>query len=225
MAERGVFVTGTDTEIGKTFVAAGLAGALAEAGVDVGVMKPVASGSELVCADAVELARAAGVSDEMDLICPVRFRHPVAPTAAVSLGEAAADIQAVFEAFRELAGRHDAMIVEGIGGLLVPLTDEMSVADLAARLGLWLLIVAHAGLGTLNHCFLTVEAAQRRGIGIAGIVLNRANPREPSWAERTNREQLERHAGVPVLAVLPEAEGRAELAAAFRALAARLHLI
>lgn len=205
-AVSGFFVTGTGTEVGKTAVTAALAHAWASRGIDVGVMKPVATGCRrrnevLRCEDVEALAAAAGVADPADLLCPYRFEPPVAPLVALSNG-AGISLQRIERAYRRLSRRHACMLVEGIGGLEVPLDGRRTVLDLAERLGLPLIIVADAGLGTLNHTLLTLRAARQRGLTVAGVILNRRQPR-PSLAERTNPEVLRRLGGVPILGVVP----------------------
>ena len=210
---RGVFVTGTDTGIGKTAVACALAAWGCRRGYDVGVMKPVASGGRRrhhgrrrwVSDDALRLIEASGVSDPWPLVNPVCFRDPLAPwTAALREGRPSG-VAAMRKAFTILAGRHDALIVEGAGGWLVPLDARTMMADVAAAFGLPVLLVVRPGLGTLNHTLLTLEAIRRRRLRCAGVIINhsRPSPRQTMerLAERTNRERLERLA--PLLGVLP----------------------
>ena len=209
---RGLFITGTDTEVGKTVVAAGLAYGLRRLGLRVGVMKPVATGcaranGTLASADARALLRASGSRDPMDLVCPYRFEPPAAPLVAAEnrydVPKAPPVRRTVIErAFRELARRHDIVLVEGIGGLLVPLNSRESVADLARHLGLPVLVVARAGLGTINHTLLTIEAARSAGLNLAGVVLN-GRSRRPSLAERTNPRVIRELGRVPILGVVP----------------------
>ncbi len=228
-ARAGFFVTATDTEVGKTVVAAGAAMALRARGLDVGVMKPVASGGvespagQLVSADAVFLKMAADADDPLSLINPVCLRAPLAPTVAAQMEGRRIDLEAIRSAYAALSERHDALVVEGVGGLLVPVAHETNVADLAGEMGLPLIIVARPGLGTINHTLLTLEAAAHRGLRVAGVVISRY-PREPGDAERTNPEVIEREGGVPVLGLLPDdpsisvEEGRlGRLAELFRA--------
>ena len=212
---RGFFVTGTDTEVGKTIVAGGIARMFSGRGISVGVMKPVASGAvrrgdALVARDAELLMAAAGCQSDADLVNPIRFEPPLAPTAAAELEGRilhASDLQPVWAAYAELRRRHEMMVVEGIGGLLVPLARGFSVADLAARLGLPLIIVGRSGLGTINHTALTVEAARTRGLEVAGVVLNGRRPDRVGDAERTNPGEIERCAQVSVLGTLPWMDG------------------
>jgi len=195
-----VFVTGTDTGVGKTFVAAGLAAALRRRGVDVGVMKPVASGS---AEDARALIKASGSDDPLDLVNPVRLRDPISPHLAAKREGRTIDLRLIDRAFRELGRRHDVLIVEGAGGLLVPIRDGFTMADLAKRLRLPLLIVARDALGTINHTTLTVEAARSRGLKVLGVVVNRSRPGRPDLAERLNPAAIAQAARVKVLASLP----------------------
>ena len=206
---RGLFITGTDTGVGKTAGACALAAWCRRAGVDVGVMKPVATGGRwlsqrgvrrFVSDDALRLAQAAGTEDPWALVNPICFEEPLAPWTAARRRHTRVRLQTVVGAFRRLAGRHDYLIVEGIGGLLVPLTARDSVAELAGRLGLPLLLVTRPGLGTLNHTRLSLEQIRRSGLACEGIVINHAAPaprhRMARVAERTNRAVLGRFAAV-----------------------------
>jgi dethiobiotin synthetase len=213
---RGIFVTGTDTAVGKTFVAAGVAAALGRRGVDVGVMKPIASGS---ADDARELIRASRVSDALDLVNPIRLKEPLSPHLAARREGRTIDLRVIDRAYRELSRRHDFLIVEGAGGLLVPIRDRFTMADLAKRLGLPLLIVARDALGTINHTTLTVEAARSRGLKVIGVVVNRSRPGRPDLAERLNPDAIARAAKIDVLASLPWRAGPRHFAPIARALA------
>ena len=191
-------------------------------------MKPVATGcarrhGRLVSEDAELLMRAAGVDDPVNLVCPYRFEPPVAPWVAQNViasppkadetisttgsGQATQSsdeisLDQIEECFLKLAQRHDLMLVEGIGGLLVPLDARRTVADLARRLRLPVLVIARAGLGTINHTLLTLEAARSNGLEVAGVVFNQRSSK-PSLAERTNPQIIRRLGGVPVLGVVP----------------------
>lgn len=197
---KAVFVTGTDTGVGKTFVAAGLAAALRRRGVDVGVMKPVATGRS---GDARALIRASGSRDSLKLINPVHLKAPLSPHLAAKLESKRVDVRVIERAFKALLTRHEGVIVEGAGGLLVPIRDGFTFADLAKRLRLPLLIVARDTLGTINHTSLTVEAARARGLKVLGVVVNRTKSGRPDLAERLNPAAIAEATGVPVLAVLP----------------------
>jgi dethiobiotin synthetase len=170
---RGLFVTGTDTGVGKTLVACALARGLRGRGLDVGVMKPVETGVGAAGpADARALRDAAGVEDGLDRICPQSFALPAAPSVAAAAEGRVLDRQALRTAFDALRERHEFLLVEGAGGLLVPLAEDFSMADLAGELGLPLLVVARASLGTINHTRLTLEAAGGRHLSVAGVVVS-----------------------------------------------------
>jgi len=173
VAGRGLFVTGTDTGVGKTLVACALVRGLRARGLDVGVMKPVETGvGDGGPLDARALREAAGVHDPLELVCPFALALPAAPTVAAAAEGRAIDLDAIRRAFATLAARHECMVVEGAGGLLVPLVGVASMADLAGELGLPLLVVARASLGTINHTLLTLEIARARALRLAGVVIS-----------------------------------------------------
>lgn len=211
-----IFVTGTDTNVGKTYVAAGIAAALRRQGVDVGVMKPIASGR---LDDARLLIKASGTADPLDLVNPIRLKEPLSPHLAAKRQGIRIDLKRIDRAFATLRSRHDFVIVEGAGGLLVPIRDGFTMADLARRMGLPLLIVARDALGTINHTMLTVEAARSRGLKVLGVVVNRSRPGRPDLAERLNPKAIADATGVPVLASLPWRPGSRAFDAIARALA------
>ena len=176
MTARGVFVTGTDTGVGKTLVACALVRGLRSLGLDVGVMKPVETGVGAAGPrDAIALREAAGVDDPLELVCPFALALPAAPTVAAAAEGRRIDLEVIRRAFATLASRHGCVVVEGAGGLLVPVSDGASMADLARELGLPLLVVARASLGTINHTLLTLEAARTRGLRVAGIVISHSS--------------------------------------------------
>ena len=190
--------------MGKTVVAAGIAAGLRARGFDPGVMKPVAAGSR---ADAELLRLISGVNDPLDLINPVCLRHPLSPNVAAQREGIEIDIGEIERAAHDLAQRHDLLIVEGAGGLLVPIRDDFFMADLAHMLGLPLLIVSRRGLGTINHTLMTIACAKARGIAVAGVIYNDAVGTEEGIAERTNPEVIARLSGVPCLGIVPFAAG------------------
>ena len=206
MHTRGLFVVGTDTGVGKTTVAACIVRALRERQVTVGAYKPVVSGAEPgpVWRDVEILSAACDDLFPGERICPQRFQAPLAPPVAARLEGSQVNAALLREGAVWWQGRVDALIIEGAGGLLTPLTDSETVADLACDLGYPLLVVARAGLGTLNHTLLTLEAARHRNLSVAGIVLNASTPPEagdPSPA--TNPAELARRSTVPILMNLP----------------------
>jgi dethiobiotin synthetase len=208
---KALLITGTDTDVGKTLVAAGLAGALRRRGHRVGNMKPAesacpADGAELVPPDAKLVKEMAGCESPLEDVCPYRFREPLAPSVAAEREGVAIDPERIVSAFERIRAAHDVTLVEGIGGFLVPITNDFWVPDLAVRLGLPLLVVGRLSLGTLNHSLLTLEAAERRGLQVLGIVLNAVTPPE-TVSEETNPEALTALTQVPLLGVLPHLPG------------------
>ncbi len=200
---RGLFVTATDTGVGKTEVACALVSGARAAGLDVGAMKPAQSGvTPGQPSDAERLREAAGGADPLELVCPYRFEPPLAPGVAARLAGVEISLPRLVEVARALASRHAALVVEGAGGLLVPLTPSQTYADLAVALGLPVLVVARAGLGTVNHAALTVEALRARGLTVAGLVLNRTGP-DDDPSVPYNAAEIERLTGARVLASLP----------------------
>ena len=171
----GVFVTGTDTGVGKTVVSCALARALRAAGRDVGVLKPAETGVPPEGPlDALELRAAAAVEDPLEDICPVQLALPAAPTVAAAAENTRVDLDGIRAAWARLRKRHEIMIVEGAGGLLVPLAEKCTMADFAAELELPLVVVARAALGTINHTLLTLEAIEQRRLPLAGVVISHA---------------------------------------------------
>jgi len=206
---KGVFVTGTDTGVGKTWIAAGLTAVLRQWGLKAVYFKPIQSGcpeegGRLVPTDARLAQRLAGLSEPPELLTPITLRLPLAPGVAAAREGVQVDLEQVAAALRELAGRYEFIVVEGAGGLYVPLMGtSFLVKDLVSWLHVPLLVVARPGLGTINHTALTVKAAQQAGLPVAGVVLNRY-PANPSLAEQTNPEVIEAITEVPVLGRVPE---------------------
>ncbi len=196
----GIFVTGTDTDCGKTIIAGGLARALLLKGINVGVMKPVATWGDparepgarvkWISEDALHLRQAAATSDALPLINPFCFKLPMAPWPASLVEKKKIKIDRIVHAYKQLSQRHSYMVVEGVGGLLVPITRTFLVSDLILKLKLPALIVANPDLGMLNHTLLTVDALKRKGIPLAGIVIS--NYQGKTRAERTNPQVLRR---------------------------------
>ena len=206
----GIFITGTDTGVGKTVVAAGLALVLRERGIKVGVMKPVATGcvgndQRLISMDAAFLMEAAE-NEYPGLTNPVRYRHPLSPNVAATLEQREVNLDAVRQAYRELQKHYDFIIVEGIGGMMVPLTKDYFVANLIREFSLPVVIVSRPTLGTINHTLLTIDAAIVRGFDLRGVIFNRMASANISIAEMTNPRVIHEITGVPVLGTLPEME-------------------
>ena len=200
----GFFVTGTDTGVGKTVVACALVRAMRARKLDVGVMKPIETGvGEAGPLDAQALIEAAGTGSEdpLELVCPLRFALPAAPNVAAAHECREVDLSQVRAAFDELSSRHDWLLVEGAGGLLVPTTDDATMADLVAGLGLPLLVVVRPALGTINHTRLTLAHAASRGLDILGVVISHNEVvTEP---DRANLDFLRTELGETLLGEVP----------------------
>jgi len=198
--DRCIFVTGTDTGVGKTFVTAALVRALRKAGVCAGAVKPFATGDR----DDARVLRAA-MEGELRLteINPVFFRRPLAPMVAARLEGKRVPLRV-----RLPEKRYDLLLVEGVGGWLVPLTGRVTVGDWVARQGWPILIVARAGLGTINHTLLTVESARRRGVRIVAVFLNDVDGAGAAAAIR-NAVVLRQLTRLPVLRSLKQLAGQA----------------
>lgn len=213
---RGIFITGTDTGVGKTIVAATLARLLRLKGINVGVMKPVTSGcreeqGRLVSDDALLLSCAAGVPCDDD-VAPYLLREPLAPAEAARLDGVRIDADRIRSSYGRLAVLHDVVIVEGAGGLMVPLADGLLTTDLVRFLGLPLLVVARPNLGTVNHTLLTCFCAQQLGLAVAGVVINNF-PQSPDLAEQGAPRQIETLSGVSLLGVWPHLDDQQQISA------------
>jgi dethiobiotin synthetase len=229
---KGIFITGTDTDVGKTWVAAGLTGALRQRGLRAVYFKPIQSGcpeegGALIPTDARFARDLANLPEPLELLTPLTLRLPLAPGVAAAHEGVALDLKRVAAALKDLAERYDCFVVEGAGGLYVPLIGtQFLVLDLIRWLRLPLLVVARAGLGTINHTALSVAAARQAGLAVAGVVINRY-PEQPSLAQQTNPGVIEAIAGVPILGLAPEVAslgdpaGRQAFLAALEAVAAK----
>ena len=206
---KGVFVTGTDTNVGKTWIAAGIAAVWRRWGLPATYFKPVQSGcseesGRLVPTDARLAQELAGIAEPLELLTPIALRLPLAPGVAAEREGVPVDLHQVARALEELAGRYQFFVVEGAGGLYVPLVGtRFLVLDLVRWLRLPLLVVARAGLGTINHTALTVMAARQAGLPVAGVILNRY-PIAPGLAEETNPGVIAAITETPVLGQVEE---------------------
>lgn len=209
----GIFITGTDTGVGKTLVAAVVALALKKQGCAVGVMKPVETGvppSKTGQSDAARLRAIIDGEDQLGAICPYPFALPVAPLAAAQAERQAINPEVIRKIYRLLSDRYDYMVVEGVGGVSVPITPDSDVMDLMALLKLPAVIVGRSGLGGINHALLTIEALRRRKIPVIALILNQTSPTRSKIMriqERTTIGLLLKQAGVPVLGPLPYRSG------------------
>jgi dethiobiotin synthetase len=202
---RGVFVTGTGTEVGKTVVAAAIARTRAAEGQKVAVFKPAVTGLDEQPAgppDHELLRIAAGSGQSDDAIATYRYEPAASPHLAAALAGEEIDFARLIAAARSAAAGADVLVCEGVGGLLVPLSRDHLVRDLAAELALPLVIAASPGLGTINHTLLTVEAARAAGLTVKAVVLT-PWPQDPSEIERSNRETIQALGRVPVETLPP----------------------
>ena len=215
-AMRGVFVTGTDTGVGKTVIAGAIARSLNLAGVRTEVFKPAASGCRrdrgmLISEDAEFLAACADSARMLDEIAPLRYAAALAPNVAAERVGQEVDIEAIFESYRRLEGRCDAVVVEGTGGLMCPISDELWVVHLAMMMALPVVIVARPDLGTINHTLLTIHAARSADLQVAGVIVNRC-PTDSHQSENaddeiamlTNPAQIARKGKTQILALVPD---------------------
>ena len=207
----GLFVTGTDTGVGKTIVAAAIADHFRRQGLRVGAFKPAAAGCDVdhegnvVCEDAERLRAAIGDRFLSSQICPEMFVEPLAPAVAARREGRPIDWSHVRAMLAEIVSGSDIIIIEGIGGIHAPLDDRTTVLTLIRALVMPTVCVTRPSLGTLNHTMLSVEALRSARVECAGVVINRFPMRDPTVAEQTAREEIERLGGGPVRCVVPEA--------------------
>lgn len=198
----GIFVTGTDTGVGKTYVTAALLAELRRRGVRAAAFKPIACG-EGGRQDAEIYAAIMKHEQSIDGINPIYLRHPLAPCVAARLEHRHVDIRRIRESYRQLISVYTIVLVEGAGGLLVPIRDNYFVADLAKSLKLPLLVVARLGLGTINHSLLTIRQARDKGLLVRGIILNDTVGSKHDQAARTNIQTVPELCETPLLGVMP----------------------
>ena len=206
----GVFITGTDTGVGKTIVTAAVATALTAQGINTGVMKPIATGEPdqaATLSDANWLTSVTGVLDPPDMIAPYRFRAAASPLIAAARENLTVDPTHILNAFQALLTKHDCVVVEGIGGVLVPITPDLSVADLAKQMGLPVLVVARARLGSINHTLLTLECLRNRGVTVCGLIFTHPSSPSASPDESATVPTILRLSGVRSFGELPYCEG------------------
>ena len=196
---KDIFITGTDTGVGKTVTTLVLATLLQDQGCNVGVMKPVQCGGD----DAAFLKKSLQLSDQLAEINPCFAREPLSPHLAFQREKRKIDVEKIFAAYGRLKQKHDILLVEGAGGLMVPLRDDYFVADLVRDLDLELVIVARLGLGTINHTLLTIEQARSQGIAVRGVLFSEASPCKHGIPERTNPQAVRTLGNVEVLGAIP----------------------
>ena len=198
----GIFITGTDTGAGKTHVTALILSELRRRGVRAAAFKPIACGAG-GRRDAEIYAAIMNHEQPLDTINPVYLRHPLAPSVAAKLERKPIDLSRILRVYRRLATEYAVVLVEGAGGLLVPIRDDYFVADLARKMELPLLVVARLGLGTINHSLLTVRQARSMGLNVCGIVLNDTVGGRRGLAAKTNIKSVPKLCAAPLLDVVP----------------------
>ena len=208
MKSNGFFITGTDTGVGKTVVTACLLSLFRNRQLDTGIMKPIETGVDPLCSsiansDAKFLMAVGDCEDEFELVCPVQLTTPASPLQAARMENRVIEPDAILKSFDKLARRHKWMLVEGIGGLLVPICPGYFVADLIKDLGLPVILVSRTHLGTLNHTLLTLWTARERGIGVSGVILNHMDDGDPSNVEKGQGKLIEEISGIPVMGECP----------------------
>lgn len=206
---RGIFITATDTGVGKTLVTSALVAHLTQRGIDVGVMKPIETGvsrSTKAQSDGERLRRAAGSHDPVAEVCPYVFRLPVAPLSAARGEGATVRVATILRTFHAMQKKHALVVVEGVGGVHVPITEAADVLDLLQRMRLPVIVVGRSGLGGINHALLTLHALRQKQIPILALVLNQLRPVQTRIAriqEESTVNHLRRLARVPVIGPLP----------------------
>jgi dethiobiotin synthetase len=205
---RGVFITATDTGVGKTIVASALVQCLTQRGIDVGVMKPIETGvsrSAKAQSDGARLRRAAGSHDPMTEVCPYVFRLPVAPFSAAYAEGRTVKIATIMRVFHALRRKHALMVVEGIGGVYTPITQRVNILNLIYHMKLSAIVVGQSGLGGINHALLTIHALRLQKIPIVSLILNQRWPVQTKSShaqEQSTISLLRRFSGVPVVGPL-----------------------
>jgi dethiobiotin synthetase len=210
-AAKGFFITGTDTEVGKTLVAGGIARILSEEGLKVGVFKPVASGCEhqhegLVNADSDFLRMCSRCDFELSVISPVGFVTPAAPVVCQERERRAVDFGAIAEAYEKICAESEVVIVEGIGGVRVPISGDVDVIEMMKWFDLPVVVVSRANLGTINHTLLTIDAVRGAGLEAAGVVINGYDALSATVAEETVADVIEEYGDVDILSIVPRDE-------------------
>jgi dethiobiotin synthetase len=214
--KNGLFITGTDTGVGKTLVGGAIARVMAGQGVKVGVFKPIATGcrperGKLISADARFLAKCSGIDFPLTKISPVTYLTPAAPIAAAEAEHRPVDYSKIEDAYKELCEQCDFVIVEGIGGIRVPISNKVDVLELACQFALPIVVVARAGLGTINHTLLTIDCIKSACLPIAGVVISGYHADTTDIAEKTAPRYIVELGIVKILATVPfDAESNTE---------------
>jgi len=203
---KAYFVTGTDTGVGKTAITAGIAGSLRMLGINVGVMKPIATGYQqktgYKSSDVTILAETAGVKEPEDLINPVFLSIPTSPYDASKLLSVPIDMPLILTKFKKLLSLHDVMLIEGIGGIMTPITKKFFVADMIKAMAIETIIVTRATLGTLNHTVMTCKMCKDYDIKVKGLVINNFDEKGTP-AEKNAPTTLYELTGINIIGIIP----------------------
>ncbi len=208
---KGFFITATDTGVGKTVITAALIKAIGILGLRPCGMKPIETGcikegDVLIPSNGMFIKAIAHMEEDIRFISPCCFKSPLAPFPASEIEGISVNLERIKRAYTELSKNYDAVVVEGIGGLLVPIKRDYFVLDLIREFGLPVIVVSRPGLGTINHTMLTVNYAIKEGLEIAGIIINYSRPPEGTLAEATNPEIITQISPVPIIGVFPYLE-------------------
>ena len=208
MPAQGLFITGTDTGVGKTVVTAAILAYLQHQGKKAGVMKPIETGVDSECSspansDALFLMECGGIEDDLSEVCPIRLKPVASPFQAALIENRTLQPESILSSYRKLSEKYDGMLVEGIGGVRVPITRDYGVVDLMRDLGLPAVVVARTQLGTLNHTLMTLDTLKQNGIPVKGIVFNQTGPETPDAIEQDQLRLIEELSGAQVLGEFP----------------------
>lgn len=208
MPEQGLFITGTDTGVGKTVVTAAILAWLRHQGMNAGVMKPIETGVDSECSspansDALFLMECGRIKDSLSEVCPIRLKPAASPYQAALIENRILKPESIFSACQKLTEKHDWLVVEGVGGVRVPITRDYEVVDLIHDLDLPAVVVARNQVGTLNHTLMTLETLKQNWIPVRGIVLNRTGPEVPDAVEQGQPRLIEELSGTQVLGEFP----------------------
>jgi dethiobiotin synthetase len=223
---RQLFITATDTGVGKTLVSGLLLGFLLRKGIRAGYQKWLATGGEDIVADLERVRELAGLdgksADPLDLLVPYRLPFPASPHLAAALAGREIDPGVIFSAYEKLRSAYEILLVEGVGGVLVPLGPGLLLADLAAKLRIPTLLVARTGLGTLNHTLLSLEALRRRDIPVLGVLCT-DSPGEDETIAADNLKIIAEFGRIEVFGRLPFGPDDTSLRTAFNPLAGKIY--
>lgn len=205
---KGLFITATDTGVGKTLVSGAIANILTQKGKKIGVFKPVATGckkikGKFISEDAEFLAACIDNKIPTDIITSVKYKIPASPLACEMAESKKVDFEKILATYKQICRSTDFVIVEGIGGVKVPITRNFDVLDFAKALKLPIVLVARAKLGTINHTLLSIDAIRQKGLSLAGIIINGYDKKTKDFAEKTNAAIIKKLGKVKILAIVP----------------------